>query len=242
MHTARGAFTLIELLVVISIVALLIALLLPALQQARDEVKRVSCMNQLRQLALATFMYAGDSDDLFPYNYYFTAAPGYPGGAGPGQLVFDYLSGGLVTFVCPSDRIHTDPTHPWYQPPGSAGPIGRFGDPRMSYNYAKRLFGETYSFTPGYPIPLTPSIRIEAVNSPSKCYMWLDTTADWSGIDFHDIPYDTFGGYGWESIHQGFDSFVFVDGHAESIDTRDLPFYDLIGPTEYRGYTNDPDY
>jgi prepilin-type N-terminal cleavage/methylation domain-containing protein len=228
----RLGFTLIELIVVISIVALLVALLLPAMQQARDVVKRVSCSNQLRQLGLATTVYADDSESRFPHNYYSTI--------GPGRLISEYLNDHLLSFICPNDVMHTDATHPWFQPPDSTGSRrGRFGDPRMSYNYPMRLFGLTYPFGTPY---VNPSIRIEAVNSPSKCYMWLDATADWSGIDFHDPPFDTFGGYGFESIHQGSDNFVFVDGHSEAIDTLELVQFNPVGPTEYRGYTNDPDF
>ncbi len=60
----RNGFTLIELLVVISIIALLMAILMPALARAREQGKRAVCLNTLRQLMLAWIMYADDSDGL----------------------------------------------------------------------------------------------------------------------------------------------------------------------------------
>ncbi|MHC4353859.1 MAG: type II secretion system protein, partial [Planctomycetota bacterium] len=65
MHKAR-AFTLIELLVVIAIIAILMAVLMPALNRARLQGKRAACMGNLKQLTLAWIMYADENDDKIP--------------------------------------------------------------------------------------------------------------------------------------------------------------------------------
>jgi len=108
----QRAFTLIELLVVIAIIAILMAILVPALQRAREQGKRAACLNNLRQLALAWIMYADENDDKIVH-----ANTGLNDAwvvwRGRGASERDQIAGlkaGLLYSYCPDVKLYKCPT------------------------------------------------------------------------------------------------------------------------------------
>lgn len=160
----REPFTLIELLVVIAIIAILAAMLLPALNQAREKAHDASCRNQLRQIAAAGAAYYLDHNNFPSESFYLT--PGeYPGDIGTlgGYLGYAKSSSMRNTvFTCPKAGKAYPCDHPLWP---------------MNRTYAISRYASSAYKSGSNWLPRTGCARLSQIKSPSKMVYFADSPA-----------------------------------------------------------------
>lgn len=212
MKTIRqNGFTLIELLVVIAIISLLVSILLPSLQKAKELARQTVCMSNLKNFGLAMHLYIGDNDESFPNS----------GGQSVGgdlrtpffytdnwiNLLSPYLDGNTTVYNCdysaPEGSIWTCPSDD--RTPRRNGCLAC-----PSYGVNRFITG-WYSSAHGQTEPC----RIDEITvSHDKLSLMSDNDNPWGGHPNH-VMEDT--GHPWPHLHNEGDSFLFIEGHVEWI-------------------------
>jgi len=148
-HFRRSAFTLIELLVVISIISLLMAIVLPALNKARDQAQRIGCLSNVRSWATATLTYSVDHTDYLPRGRRFSGATigDFHSGLDQQTIYGAYLTGDSAAIV--GDGAYSAQMRfflsPAVQCPSNPKP---YGVPHH-LGYQTNYFRNPYAFYPG---------------------------------------------------------------------------------------------
>lgn len=166
MNPRQNAFTLIELLVVISIIALLISILLPALSAAREAGKSAACLSNLRQISIALVGYSADHQDWLPASYGGLLNKVYTGGWVGTNKKFN---GALEAYISASPG--DDPTqgrtyNDFYWCPSSTVPWNGTDDPKSTYsaNINVMTHFEAQQSEPGGPR----LVRLSDIPRPSE--------------------------------------------------------------------------
>lgn len=219
----RKGFTLIELLVVIAIIAILAALLLPALSKAKQRANSISCLNNLRQVSLFNHLYISDNNDVFPPHADGDLANGINWW---GPMIVSYGGGQSNLFQCPSVR------GPQKQVDGTVWNWA-FDRDKVGYGYNSYFLGLSSQPVSGNTVTCggiqfvpSPSFRLTAVKSPSDCLAFVDSDpkpdGSWSASSWWPKACQNVVGstsHEYEGVcvvrHNQRGNIAFVDGHSE---------------------------
>jgi prepilin-type N-terminal cleavage/methylation domain-containing protein/prepilin-type processing-associated H-X9-DG protein len=202
----QSAFTLIELLVVIAIIAILAAMLLPALQNAQESARSARCLNNLKQIGLATLSYAADNQDALPL-YYDATIPV------PVLDLFWYQKLGKVLGVATTpymlgngrgpEAIFICPTVPERGRNGILNTLDHSSGLGIGYGWNSQwlTFFDVLA------------VRLHEVPKPGDTIM----AGDSGDLDNPYVIGNVFQPYWPEFRHRRRANFVFVDGHVESL-------------------------